>query len=260
MSVYEKIETFEAWQEDYYQPISRWYYDRAIPRMVRGLNPKPDSVVLDAGCGPGGHSIRTAKMGYRVQAVDISHAVIKLAKERAEKEGVADRIEFEQGDLTKLRFDDASFDCIFSWGCVIHIPPVEQALAELGRITRPGGRLALQVLNRYSWDWPIEATARKLAGKQLKETSNEPLGTGCWYTWNEEKIYNIYFDINKLITNVEGLGFTLVHRRAAEFTEIQRRVKGIPRHMLLLLNNLWFAGHFPAGPACTNVITFEKKK
>jgi SAM-dependent methyltransferase len=260
MSVFEKVETFEAWQEDYYQPLSRWYYDRAIPRMVQGLNPKPDSVVLDAGCGPGGHSIRTAKAGYRAQAVDISHTVVKLAQDRAEKAGVADRIAFEQGDLTNLRFEDNSFDCVFSWGCIIHIPDIEKALAELARIVKPGGRLALQVLNRGAWDGFIERTARKLLGKKPLESSEQPLGTGYWYDFQGGKLYNIYLDIPKLIQHVEGLGFTCVHRRAAEFTEIQRRVKGFPRTCLLFLNNVWFVLRLPAGPACTNVITFEKRK
>src|SRR5262245_42125638 len=122
VSSLDNIETFQSWAQDYYEPAALKYYDRAIAKMVGILEPARGSVVLDAGCGTGVHSIRVARLGFKVHAIDISGVVLHNAEQNAQKAGVADRIKFEQGDLTKLRFADASFDNIFSWGVIIHIP------------------------------------------------------------------------------------------------------------------------------------------
>lgn len=259
MEVFEKIETFRDWDEDYYPPLARWYYDRAVPRMIKSLEPKPDSVILDAGCGPGVHSVRAAKLGFRVHAVDISTTVIEEARRRAEAAGVNERVTFEQADLTRLQFADASFDCVFSWGVIIHIPDIAAALHELARVVKPGGRLALQVTNRRAWDHKAEWLARNALRKPGPPFQEGPLGRGHWYTFEGEQLWVWQVDPKGLIAELDRLGLRLLRRATGELTEIQMRLRGFPRSLLLALNNAWYAMHLPPGPACTNVYTFEKR-
>ena len=80
-SVLENLKTFETWQKDYYEPTAIRHYDRAIARMLSVLKPSPGSTVLDAGCGTGVHSIRVAKAGFNVKAIDISDAVLTARRE-----------------------------------------------------------------------------------------------------------------------------------------------------------------------------------
>jgi cyclopropane fatty-acyl-phospholipid synthase-like methyltransferase len=82
IAVFEQRATVESWDRDYYYPIAERYYDLAISTMLRLMGVEPGVIVLDAGCGPGVHSVRAARAGCRVCAVDISQTMLKEAKAR----------------------------------------------------------------------------------------------------------------------------------------------------------------------------------
>jgi 2-polyprenyl-3-methyl-5-hydroxy-6-metoxy-1,4-benzoquinol methylase len=71
--VFEARSTVEEWDEDYYHPIALKLYDWAVLDMLKMMEVEAGATVLDAGCGPGVHSIRAAKAGYHVCAIDISN-------------------------------------------------------------------------------------------------------------------------------------------------------------------------------------------
>jgi len=259
MNVFETIHTFDRWDDDYYQPVALRYYDRAISRMVKALNPRPDRPVLDAGCGPGVHSIRTALLGYRVQAIDLSHAVIDEARQRAILAGVEEKIAFRQADLTHLPFDNASFGSIFSWGVLTHVPQMGAALDELARVLEPGGRLAIQTTNHLAWDYTIERVVRNLTGKPINLERGE-FGEGCHYEWEGDRLWVWRADFKRIADRLASHGLREVTRMPAEFTELHRRVPSWMRSLVLPLNNLWFGAHLPARPACTNIAVYEKAR
>jgi ubiquinone/menaquinone biosynthesis C-methylase UbiE len=98
--------------------------------------------LLDYGCGFGDYSIFPAKQGAFVCGVDISPASIDVAKERAIREGVADRITLSVGYCENLRFGDDSFDLVFSAGvlsCLDH----GKAYAEIARVLKPDGQVII---------------------------------------------------------------------------------------------------------------------
>lgn len=259
-TVFHELKTFTDWDNDYYHPIALRYYDRAVAQMLEVLRPAPGGLVLDAGCGPGVHSIRAARAGYQVHALDLSEVVLEEARRRAAEQGVLDRITFEQADLTSLRFDSESFETIFSWGVVIHIPRLDDAIRELVRILKPGGRLALQITNHQAWDIPVERLGRWLLRKPPLQLERHPLGLGRWYEANGSRLWVWRIDIPALTRMLDDLGCRLIRRRAAEFTEIQWRLRGWKRSALLRLNSLWFNMGLPARPACTNLVIFEKSR
>jgi SAM-dependent methyltransferase len=259
VSSLDKIETFQSWAQDYYEPAALQYYDRAIAKMVRLLDPKPGTMVLDAGCGTGVHSIRVANLGFKVHAIDISDVVLQSAQRNAQQAGVADKIEFEQADLTKLRFEGLSFENIFSWGVIIHIPEIDQALAELVRVLAPGGRLALQITNSRAWDYGVESIARMVLRKPANGQEKLPLGIGGWCDMHGGRLYNWRTDIKAITKLMRKLGCRRIHRSAAEFTEMQRRATGaVARNFFRSINRAWFAMRLPAGPAVTNLLVFQK--
>jgi ubiquinone/menaquinone biosynthesis C-methylase UbiE len=259
VSSLDKIETFDSWAQDYYEPSALRYYDAAIARMVKVLAPSPGSTVLDAGCGTGVHSIRVARLGHRMKAVDISDVVLQTARRNAQQAGVDDKIDFEQADLTKLQFADSTFENIFSWGVIIHIPEIDQAIRELVRVLQPGGRLALQITNSRAWDYSIETLGRALLRKPLVGQEKLHFGVGGWCDMHGGKLYNWRTDIKAVTKLMDNLGLKRIHRSAAEFTELQRRVPLAPaRTALRLINRGWFKMHLPAGPAITNLLVFQK--
>jgi SAM-dependent methyltransferase len=257
-AVFEQRATVESWNRDYYNPIAERYYDRAVSTMLRLMDAQPGARVLDAGCGPGVHSLRVARAGYQVCAVDISQTMLQEAREWIAAAGLASAVEFRHEDLTQLAFPDASFRYVFSWGVIIHIHDVEKALDELARVIKPGGKLALYVTNSGSWDEKLESALRYLLRKPLPGRVSLRLGIGTWYEMHGQRLWVWQFDIHELERQLKIRGLHLTYRMIGEFSEIQRRVGSPLRQMLLLLNNLCYRLKLPPGPAVTNLLVFQK--
>ncbi|HKA89284.1 MAG TPA: methyltransferase domain-containing protein [Haliangiales bacterium] len=104
----------------------------------------PDDVrVLDAGCGTGEATLRLAELYPRSKllGVDIIDAHLALAADRCARFG--DRVRFENRSIYGLDLPGGTFDLTVCRHVIHSIPHPEQVLAELVRVTRPGGRLHL---------------------------------------------------------------------------------------------------------------------
>jgi SAM-dependent methyltransferase len=93
--------------------------------------------VLDVGCGTGNAALAARRAGARVTGLDASPRLLDVARER-----VPDG-EFIHGDAGRLPFADGQFDAAVSVFGVIFARPGETAAAEIARVVRPGGRLAI---------------------------------------------------------------------------------------------------------------------
>jgi ubiquinone/menaquinone biosynthesis C-methylase UbiE len=256
--VFEVATVYKDWDTDYYDPISEALYDQAVAEMLTELGAAPGSLVLDAGCGPGVHSVRAIRRGHRVRAIDISDVALETTRARAEKLGVAAALSTGRENLTQLSFPDETFETIFSWGVLTHIPDIEKALAELARVLKQGGRLALQVNNRVAWDNKLERVTRFVLRRANRALERLPMGDGCWYEFHGEKLWVWQSDLPAIARYLEPLGLRLVRRRAIEATHLHRYLRGGLRSAVLRLNNLWYCLGLPAGPAITNLAIFEK--
>src|SRR5690349_7753797 len=108
--------------------------------------------VLEVGCGIGTDSINFARAGAELTAVDLSGESLKVARQRAEVMGVADRIEFVQANAEELTSAvSGAYDLIYSFGVIHHTPHPDRALAEMRSLAAPGGTLKLMVYHRNSW-------------------------------------------------------------------------------------------------------------
>ena len=100
--------------------------------------------ILDLGCGPGDDTRRLALLvgaTGRVVGVDSSEAMIAEARRRAEGSGLP--VEYRIGNVQGLEFTDGEFDGCRAERVFQHLPDPAQALAELVRVTRPGGRIVI---------------------------------------------------------------------------------------------------------------------
>jgi SAM-dependent methyltransferase len=109
--------------------------------------------VLEIGCGIGTDTINFARAGADVVACDLSGESVKLARERAEIFGVADRITFVNTDAETMAGvpDEPKFDLVYSFGVVHHTPHPGLVLEQARRRQAPGGQLKIMVYNRHSW-------------------------------------------------------------------------------------------------------------
>jgi demethylmenaquinone methyltransferase/2-methoxy-6-polyprenyl-1,4-benzoquinol methylase len=107
---------------------------------TRAINPQADERILDLAAGTGTSSVAIAKSGAHVVAADFSPGMIEVGKA---KHGTDPLVEFVQADATKLPFADNSFDAVtMSFGLRNVVQP-KKALAELYRVTKPGGRIVI---------------------------------------------------------------------------------------------------------------------
>jgi ubiquinone/menaquinone biosynthesis C-methylase UbiE len=256
--VFEKKSTVASWDQDYYNETSEYFYDNCVVKMLQQMHIAPGEKVLDAGCGPGVHSVRVARAGHPVCAIDFSQTMLGEANKRVSAAGLEKLVEFKQEDLTHLSFPSNSFKYAFSWGVIIHIRNVESALSELARIITPGGRLALYINNADAVDLKLERLARSLLSKPQSARESLPLGVGGWYTMHGERLWVWHFDIPKLAEYLDKQGLRLVHRSCGELSEFQRRFAGTLRQTLLKFNNFAFRREFPAKWANGNLLIFEK--
>jgi demethylmenaquinone methyltransferase / 2-methoxy-6-polyprenyl-1,4-benzoquinol methylase len=102
--------------------------------------------VLDCGSGTGGTGLLAAHrtgVDGRVTLFDLSDEMLVEAATKAEQLGLSDRMSFHTGDMTRLPFDDGSFDVVLSTYslCPLHDPA--DGARELYRVLRPGGRLGI---------------------------------------------------------------------------------------------------------------------
>jgi SAM-dependent methyltransferase len=104
--------------------------------------------LLEIGCGIGVDSIQLAKAGFDVTAVDLTESALQVAKEFAAHRGVT--IDFRQANAEHLDFPDASFDAVYSFGVLHHTPDIEQAVAEVHRVLKPGGTAYVMLYHTYS--------------------------------------------------------------------------------------------------------------
>jgi ubiquinone/menaquinone biosynthesis C-methylase UbiE len=109
--------------------------------VIERLNPQPGERYLDIACGTGRVCELAATAGTTVTGIDLAPALIEVAKRRAEERGL--RIDYRVGDAERLDVEDASFDVVSSTFGLMFAPTQEAVAAELARVTRPGGRIAL---------------------------------------------------------------------------------------------------------------------
>ncbi len=123
-----------------YDQISRGIAD-SIEHCVLRLNPQPGERILDLSTGTGWTSRVVARRGATLIGLDIASELLDAARARAEAEGLS--IEYQLGDAEQLPFENGEFDAVVSTCGIMFASRPDAAAAELARVCRKGGRIAL---------------------------------------------------------------------------------------------------------------------
>lgn len=152
-----------------------WWY-RGRRRIVMGaierLAPPPGARILDAGCGSGRTLDDLARWG-QVSGLELEQAGVAAARSR----GHAD---VRQGAVEELPWPQDTFDLVTCLDVVEHTPDDRRTLAELRRVTRPGGHLLVTV-PAYSWLWSAHDVASRHYRRYTRNSLRAAFGAAGWH-------------------------------------------------------------------------------
>lgn len=132
-------------------------YERGAAEFVARLSLAREERVLDVACGTGNLALPAARRGARVTGLDIAPNLLEQLAIRAAQEGL--EIDSQEGNCEALPYPDRSFDTVMSMFGAMFAARPEPTAAELVRVCRPGGRIAMA-------NW----TANGFIGEMLKTT------------------------------------------------------------------------------------------
>jgi ubiquinone/menaquinone biosynthesis C-methylase UbiE len=168
--------------------------------------------VLDVATGSGNAAIAAARHGCTAVGVDYVPALLERARRRADAEGLS--VELLEGDAEALPFPDASFDAVTSVFGSMFAPDHRQAAAELLRVCRPGGTIALA-----SW------TPESFIGEVFRTVSAHvppPAGVQSPMLWGTEAHLRELFGDGIASLEMEERTFTFRFESAKEFVDFFR--------------------------------------
>lgn len=172
--------------------LQRFY---EIPTLLRLGGALPaEARVLEVGCGAGyGTELILRRFATaRVDAIDLDPAMVTRAKRRLS--GYGGRVRLATGDMTDLRAaldaEDGSYDAVFDFAIVHHVPDWRAAVAEIVRVLKPGGRFyfdevtaAALATRGYRWLFDHPTEDRFTASEFVAELERQGLQVGArWRT------------------------------------------------------------------------------
>jgi SAM-dependent methyltransferase len=116
-------------------------YIRGAGEFIARLELESSEQVLDVACGTGNLTIPAARTGAQVTGIDIAPNLVAQARKRAEAESLA--VALDVGDAEQLPYETGRFDTTVTMFGAMFAGRPERAAAELLRVTRPGGRIAM---------------------------------------------------------------------------------------------------------------------
>lgn len=161
--------TPEGWDgvTDGYEAAAPIFFRKYGLRLLELLQPAPGDHVLDVACGPGVVALEMARRGAAVTAVDFAPRMVERCHERAREGGLDVRAAVMDGQ--NLEFADDSFDMAVSNLGIIFFSQRTRGVAELGRVVRPGGRVAVSV-----WSTPDRLGFMQVFGEAVRRALPDP--------------------------------------------------------------------------------------
>ncbi len=144
----------DVYTHGHHESVLRSHRWRTAENSAAYLLPelKPQTRILDVGCGPGTITAGLADRvpGGRVTGIDSAPAVLEQARELARNR---DNLEFAAGDVYALGYPDATFDVTHAHQVLQHLSDPVRALREMRRVTRPGGLIAVRDADYGAMVW-----------------------------------------------------------------------------------------------------------
>jgi len=174
--------------------------EKGAEELVSRLNIQPGNKMLDVACGTGNLAIPAARRTAKVTGIDIASNLLAQARQRAAAEGLDAK--FEEGDAEQLAAGAGEFDVVMSMFGAMFAPQPEKVAAELIRVCRSGGTIAMA-------NWTPEAFTGQMFKTGAKHVPPPP-GMPPPVLWGSEDTVRERFS--------EGISDLKLERRKIVFT------------------------------------------
>ena len=193
------------------------------------FNVKEGDKILDAGCGLGEYTIFSLKKKAKVWAFDYSVEMVNLTRELVERYSLkAEKISVDS--ITHIPYEDEFFDQVFCLAVLDHVNDEARSsgIIELGRVLKKGGRLVIDVPNRYAYHWRFVFYIMRIFKLYHK-------GDIHFFT---------PFEINKILKNngfkkIKTLGLTILPPFSGIYTTNLQRLTFLPEFIIKPLDRIY---------------------
>jgi ubiquinone/menaquinone biosynthesis C-methylase UbiE len=168
---------------DYALQLSTYHAEFAteLRSLLTNLPLTPGDNVLEIAAGDAQFSIWLSEVvgsTGRITATDISQSWLQVAARNCAANH-AEQVQLEQADATRLPYDDGSFDFVWCAQSLYSLPRIQDCLAEMVRVLKPGGKLAIlenDSLHHVLLPWPVDLELQIHAAelKAWQRTTNRP--------------------------------------------------------------------------------------
>jgi SAM-dependent methyltransferase len=148
-------------------------------QLVKHARVRAGQSLLDVGCGTGVVAVTAARSGARATGLDLTPQLLERARENARIAGVT--VDWHEGDVENLPFDDAAFDVVVSQFGHMFAPRPEVAIAEMLRVLKPGGTIAFAT-------WPPELFTGRMFALTARYAPPPPPGVAPPPQWGDPAI------------------------------------------------------------------------
>lgn len=175
------FESFKATQKlgwAHFAPLEMFTTSVAA-QLVKHAKVHSGERVLDVGCGTGVVAVTAARAGARVTGLDLTPQLLERARENAQIAGVT--IDWHEGDVENLPFEDSVFDIVLSQFGHMFAPRPEVAISQMLRVLKPGGTIAFAT-------WPPELFTGRMFMITSRYAPPPPPGLAPPPQWGDPKI------------------------------------------------------------------------
>ena len=175
--------TAGIWQQLYREKtvLGRIFRERQARAVEWVAAVEASGRALDVGCGAGGVAVELARLGFSVEALDASEAMVANARAAVEQNGVADLVAVSRGDVHELPFADGAFDVVVALGVLPWVRSPPEAMREMARVLRPRGHLVFTCDNAFALQllldprlWPVLDPLKRVLRAQLRRRWPRP--------------------------------------------------------------------------------------
>lgn len=173
--------SFKAMQKQgwaHFAPVEMFTTGPAA-RLVKFAGVQVGQTVLDVACGTGVVAVTAARMGASVRALDLTPELLERARYNSQTAEV--QVDWQEGDVEKLPFDDGEFDVVLSQFGHMFAPRPAIALAEMMRVLKPGGTIAFST-------WPPELFTGRMFMLVASHMPALPPGASPPPQWGDQRI------------------------------------------------------------------------